>query len=98
VDFLGSASCRACHEQFYSLWAPSHHGLAMQPYSTEFAKASLTPQVGSIAIGKNSYRACIDANEGFVYELTPEGRKRYRLAHVLGGKNVCYLLTPMDRG
>ncbi len=36
--FVGSASCRSCHEQFYELWAPSHHGLAMQPYTEEFAR------------------------------------------------------------
>ncbi len=95
---LGSASCRACHESFYSLWAGSQHGLAMQSYSAEFARANLTPQAEEIGIGKSRYRACIDANEGFVREQTPEGQKQYRLVHVLGGKNVYYFLTPMDRG
>ncbi|MHC4291780.1 MAG: hypothetical protein ACYSTR_06155, partial [Planctomycetota bacterium] len=35
--YLGSSQCRPCHEKFYQLWAPSHHGLAMQPYSESFA-------------------------------------------------------------
>ena len=30
--FVGSASCRSCHESFYELWEPSHHGKAMQPF------------------------------------------------------------------
>jgi hypothetical protein len=30
-NYTGSVSCRKCHEKFYQLWAPSHHGLAMQP-------------------------------------------------------------------
>jgi len=39
----GSGSCRQCHESFYQLWAISRHGLAMQPYSPEFARENLTP-------------------------------------------------------
>ncbi len=31
--YSGSVSCRKCHEKLYKLWAPSHHGLAMQPYT-----------------------------------------------------------------
>jgi tetratricopeptide (TPR) repeat protein len=98
AEFSGSASCRACHESFYSLWAGSHHGLAMQPYSAAFARANLTPQAEEVRIGNRRYRAGIDANEGFVQEWTPEGPKQYRLLHVLGGKNVYYFLTPMERG
>ena len=36
--FTGSESCRECHERFYELWAPSHHGLAMQPFSVELGR------------------------------------------------------------
>ncbi|MGZ6219990.1 MAG: hypothetical protein ACXWMV_08330, partial [Syntrophales bacterium] len=35
--FVGSASCRQCHEKFYQLWSTSRHGLAMQPYTADFA-------------------------------------------------------------
>jgi tetratricopeptide (TPR) repeat protein len=131
----GSASCRQCHERFYQLWAPSHHGLAMQPYTFEFAAANLTaPQAvqtgGSvkaeglgdgewanhrqaaldaatrksttpdalIKIGKYEYIACIGREEGWVLEKGPDGEKRYSIAHVMGGKNVYYFLTPMERG
>src|SRR5690349_22286822 len=33
AGYAGSSSCRECHAHFYELWAPSHHGLAMQPYT-----------------------------------------------------------------
>ena len=42
--YVGSASCRECHEKFYTLWSTSFHGLAMQPYTAELAKTKLTPQ------------------------------------------------------
>ena len=50
-QLAGSASCRNCHERFYKLWAPSHHGLAMQPYSPEFAQQQLKPQIEEITMG-----------------------------------------------
>ena len=89
-DYAGSSSCRQCHERFYKLWAPSHHGLAMQPYTAEFAKANLTPQAADIKTGKFKYRAEIEANRGWVREIGPEGEKTYPMVHVLGGKNVFY--------
>ena len=42
AGFTGSVSCRDCHERFYERWATSHHGLAMQPYTDEFARTNLT--------------------------------------------------------
>jgi len=98
APFAGSVSCRQCHEQFYQLWAPSHHGLAMQPYTFEFAHARLTTPQGSIRIGKHEYIACIRREEGWVLEKGPDGEKRHPIVHVMGGKNVYYFLTPMERG
>ncbi len=46
--FAGSTSCRECHEKFYQLWSTSFHGLAMQPYTAEFARAKLTRHVKEI--------------------------------------------------
>ncbi len=94
----GSVSCRQCHESFYQLWAPSHHGLAMQPYTFEFATANLTAPEGSIKVRKYEYVACIGREEGWVLEKGSDGEKRYPIAHVMGGKNVYYFLTPMERG
>jgi hypothetical protein len=40
----GSLSCRQRHEGFYELWTPSHHGLAMQPYTARLADSELIAQ------------------------------------------------------
>jgi len=96
ISYAGSSSCRECHEKFYTLWSTSMHGLAMQPYTPEFAKAQLTPQQKDVVIGKFKYRA--DINEGVVTETGPKEKKKYRIEHVLGGKNVCYFLTPFKKG
>ncbi len=72
------------------------HGLAMQPYSTEFAEARLSKQQHFITIDRIKYRA--DIHAGVVIETGPKGKKQYPIAHVLGGKNVYYFLTPLDKG
>ena len=94
--YVGSASCRDCHEKFYQLWSNSRHGLAMQPYSPAFAKAQLTPHKNSIRSNSFSYQA--DTREGVVVESGPHGSKTYPIAHVLGGKNVFYFLTTLAKG
>jgi tetratricopeptide (TPR) repeat protein len=94
----GSQSCRDCHADFYKLWADSWHGLAMQPYTATFAKAHLTPQTADIVVGKRRYRAEIGAGEGCIRETGPSGVRTYPIAHVMGGKNIYYFLTPLDRG
>ncbi len=95
-SYAGSASCRECHERFYQLWSSSMHGLAMQPYSASFAMEKLTPHQGDIAIGEAKYRADID--EGVVIETDRMETKKLKIKHVLGGKNVFYFLTPLDKG
>jgi Flp pilus assembly protein TadD len=72
------------------------HGLAMQPFSAGFAMEKLTPHRGDIAIGKATYRAEID--EGVVIEADRTEAKKFEIAHVLGGKNVYYFLTPFSKG
>ncbi len=56
-DYTGSQSCQECHERFYQLWATSHHGLAMQPYTETLAADKLTPHTQEITIGSYHYRA-----------------------------------------
>jgi tetratricopeptide (TPR) repeat protein len=96
--YTGSVSCRKCHEKFYQLWSTSHHGLAMQPYTAEFAKKELTPQSREITIAGHRYKADIREGAGCVVEQGPEGKKRYPIEHAMGGKNVYYFLTTLDRG
>ncbi len=71
--YAGSVSCRECHEQFYQLWSTSKHGLAMQPYTAEFAKVQLTPQQNDVKIGKSKYR--VDISEGVVIETNAKGNQ-----------------------
>ena len=94
----GSKTCQECHADFYKLWSTSWHGLAMQPYTAAFAKARLTPQEGDITIGKRKYRAEVGEGAGCIREIGPDGEHKYPIVHVMGGKNVYYLLTPLDRG
>ncbi len=95
-SLAGSVSCRECHEKFYQLWSTSRHGLAMQPYTREFAGAKLIPQVSALTVAKRQYRA--DIESGTVIEKGPQGKRRYPIAHVMGGKNVFYFLTPLPKG
>jgi tetratricopeptide (TPR) repeat protein len=96
--YAGSQSCRECHEKFYQLWSTSRHGLAMQPYTAEFAEKNLKPQENDVQIEKYSYRAHLTGSTGWVLEKGPGGEKKYEIEHVLGGKNVYYFLTKFERG
>ncbi|MHC4117745.1 MAG: tetratricopeptide repeat protein [Planctomycetota bacterium] len=98
APIAGSVSCRQCHEKFYKLWAPSLHGLAMQPYTPELARANLTPQSQDVVVGEFRYRAEIEPDKGWVRETGPQGQKTYPMVHALGGKNVYYFLTPHEKG
>jgi len=96
--YAGSVSCRPCHEEFYRLWASSRHGLAMQPYTAAFAAQNLSPQTTPVHIGDYTYLAQLGQNQGWVLEQGPPGKRKYPIAHVMGGKNVYYFLTSMSRG
>jgi tetratricopeptide (TPR) repeat protein len=96
--YSGTQSCRECHGKFYQLWAPSHHGLAMQPFTAELFQTRLAPQVQNLVIGDSGYRVEFDGKRGWVRERGPKGNKKYQIVHAMGGKNVFYFLTPMERG
>jgi Flp pilus assembly protein TadD len=93
-QYVGSASCMECHEEFYQLWEPSHHGKALQPWSAELA-AALPPQEEPIEAEGRFY----------VAEITPQcGRIRddqgtaYDIAYAIGGKNYYNFLALMADG
>ncbi len=69
----------------------------MQPFSAELA-AKLKPQTDDIAVGEHRYRTIIDGAAAHVLETGPDGEKRYPIEHAMGGKNVYYFLTPLERG
>jgi len=97
-SFTGSAGCRVCHERFYRLWSTSFHGLSMRPYDDALGASVLTPQTQDIVIDGAAYRMRLGAGEGFLEERIGQETKTYRIAQVIGGKNVFYFLTPLERG
>ena len=96
--FTGSSPCRACHEEFHRLWRTSHHGLAMQPFTAAFAEKEIQPQTDDVVIRNIRYRAENTGGKWVVVERGLAGEKRYPMVEVMGGKNVYYFLTPLDRG
>ncbi|UCC83537.1 MAG: tetratricopeptide repeat protein [Gemmatimonadota bacterium] len=97
-DYEGSVSCKGCHEGFYDLWAPSHHGLAMQPFTPEFAQNEIGPLTDEIAIGDAYFGVEFRDGIGWVRERGTDGVKEYRIEHAMGGKNVYFFLTELERG
>jgi tetratricopeptide (TPR) repeat protein len=97
-SYAGSSSCRGCHETFYQLWSTSHHGLAMQPYSAALARAAKLTGSPEIAIGSATYKAELSPTGGWIVERSAAGVHRYPIAHAVGGKNIYYFLTPLERG
>ncbi|MBM4152965.1 MAG: ammonia-forming cytochrome c nitrite reductase subunit c552, partial [Kiritimatiellaceae bacterium] len=92
--YSGSASCKECHEKFYTLWETSHHGNALQPWSAKLA-AALPPQPEPIQVEGNLYQAFITPESGWVME---NGTNRFPIAYALGGKNYYNFLTLLDDG
>jgi tetratricopeptide (TPR) repeat protein len=68
----------------------------MQPYTDLLAKTKLTPQASEIVAGPLRFRA--DLAKGLVIERTPTNETRYPIVQTMGGKNVFYFLTPLERG
>ena len=97
-EWAGSKSCRDCHEGFYQKWATSHHGLAMQKVTKEYVAQHLTPMTNAVVVGKFRYQADVTVFPAVVRETGPAVEKQYRIEHALGGKNVCYFLTPLEKG
>jgi Flp pilus assembly protein TadD len=97
-QFAGSKTCYDCHAKFYDIWSSSRHGLAMQPYNPAFAKKELKAPSGDVVIGKQSFRAEIGKEQGWVRQKEGDRETRFPIAHVMGGKNAYYFLTAMPKG
>lgn len=89
LELAGSASCRECHAEFHELWETSWHGRALRPFGGD---VDLPP--GETTSGGVVYRVA----EGAVVEITARGERRYDVEYVVGGKDVTYLLTGLERG
>jgi Flp pilus assembly protein TadD len=94
--YVGSEKCQVCHAEFYRRWSTSHHGLAMQAYTPEFARVNLIIPDAPIAAGRSQYAVKTDPQGGWMEEVG-SGR-RFPIRCALGGKNIFYFLTELDRG
>ena len=92
--YSGSASCRECHERFYKLWEPSHHGKALQPWSADLA-AHIPEHTEAIEVEGKLYQAFITPERGWI---TEDGTNEYDIVYTLGGKNYYNLLTLLPDG
>ncbi len=97
-DFSGSASCIQCHEKFYELWSTSHHGKAMQPVNRSFFETEEVLSSESFLIEGKNYRIHINDSLMTMIETEAGNTKEYAVTLALGGKNVFYFLTPMEKG
>ncbi len=95
-EFVGSSDCRSCHERFYKKWENSHHGQAMQLF-TPGLTGRVVPEE-PIQLGEKRYGVAYEADQGWIIEKTGESEKRFRMLYALGGKNVYFFLTELDRG
>jgi len=95
-NYTGSTRCRECHEKFYLLWSTSHHGKAMQPVTMALVGNELSPLATPLRIGQKTFEVNLPRKE--MIETGPAGRRNYPMLHALGGKNVFFFLTQLDRG
>ena len=100
LGYSDPISCQECHAKFYTSWSKSFHGLSIQQYTHDLAINKLTPLIKDIRIGNNRYTADIRGSEGYVVEKGnwPWDTTKYRIENILGGKNVFYFLTLIERG
>jgi tetratricopeptide (TPR) repeat protein len=96
--YTGSSPCRNCHERFYDLWAGSHHGLAMQPVTAEFIETEIGPFEEGLEIGPSRFHVKLRSGKAWVVETLQDQKREFRLHHAMGGKNVYYFLTELERG
>src|SRR5690242_2835775 len=96
--YAGSQSCRNCHATFFERWSASRHGLAMQPFTPEFARRELAFSHPRVQTARAVYTAAFDARGGWIVEEKAGEKHTYAIEHVLGGKYIYYFLTTLERG
>lgn len=100
--YVGSRSCRECHERFYDLWSPSHHGKAMQPVEAVIQNEGLVMPEASLKVADSWFEVELDGSELFMIEKESNSSQkdlnRYQARWALGGRNIYYFLTPFPGG
>ncbi|MCK5817185.1 MAG: ammonia-forming cytochrome c nitrite reductase subunit c552 [Candidatus Marinimicrobia bacterium] len=96
ISYMGSRSCKDCHERFYDLWESSYHGRAMMDFTEIFANDHLSPCKNYIPVGIDAFQYKLKGKKGVMVQRST--MKSYPIRHVLGGKYVYYFLTPLEKG
>ena len=97
--FIGSESCRECHENFYQLWSPSYHGQAMMPINAAFIAKHQLPDSQPVDVEGHQFTVEFKDSAMMMYEY--DGDKlltSYKVLWSMGGHNVYCFLTPLDKG
>lgn len=97
-DFSGSESCKECHEKFYQLWSPSHHGKAMEPMNAAYIQSKQLINSEDFSLEGKKYRVVFGDSTMTMIETDGSSEKQYSIAWALGGKNVSYYLTELGSG
>ncbi len=98
-EFVGSQSCKECHEKFYELWSPSYHAQAMMPVNAEFMAKHRLPNSEPIAVEGNLFQVEFKDSTMVMYER--KGKElvaTYDILWAMGGHNVYCFLTPFEKG
>ncbi len=98
AEFAGSESCIECHERFYHLWSSSHHGKAMQPVNRRFFETESLPSSKTFLLEEKTYRIIVGDSTIILNEQNGDSIKQYDVVWALGGKNVFYFLTQLEKG
>lgn len=97
-EYVGSGSCIECHQKFYDLWSPSHHGKAMQPINAEFIKNEKIIDSEDFSLEGKIYKVTIGDSTITMIENDGGKIRNFEVVWSLGGKNVFYFLTPLEKG
>lgn len=98
-QYAGSESCKECHERFYKLWEPSHHGKAMQPISAGFIAENLSHFPEWVKVEEVLFRVKSEDGNLIYQEKNSDGKiTDYKATYAMGGKNIYYFMTELERG
>ncbi|MFV0591413.1 MAG: ammonia-forming cytochrome c nitrite reductase subunit c552 [Draconibacterium sp.] len=98
-EFLGSQSCKECHERFYNLWSPSYHAQAMMPVNAAFIQKHQLPNSEPIEVEGNMFQVEFKDSTMVMYEKKDNNLvASYDVIWAMGGHNVYCFLTPFEKG
>ncbi len=98
-EYVGSESCRECHEKFYQLWEPSYHAQAMMPIDAAFIAKHQLPNSQPMEVEGHLFTVEFTDSTMVMYER--DGNKlieTYDVVWGMGGHNVYTFLTPFEKG